>query len=101
MPRSTYASQVAYGGTLDGAVISGNLCSGCHTSGAGGALTPAPKPESHRVVSEEAANQVVEMMAQRTLYNDAQIGIPGYNSGAKTGSARLAARLSWLRSTAK
>lgn len=60
-------------------------------SGAGGALTPAPKPESHRVVSEEAANQVVEMMAQRTLYNDAQIGIPGYNSGAKTGSARLAA----------
>ena len=29
--------QVAYGGTLDGAVIFTNLCSGCHTSGAGGA----------------------------------------------------------------
>ena len=31
------ASQVAYGGTMDGSVIFGNLCTGCHTSGAGGA----------------------------------------------------------------
>lgn len=59
-------------------------------SGTAGALTPAPKPESHRVVSEEAAQQVVEMMEQRTLYDDAKIGIDGYTSGAKTGSARLA-----------
>lgn len=33
------ASQVAYGGTLDGSVIYGQLCTGCHTSGAGGAPT--------------------------------------------------------------
>jgi cytochrome c5 len=33
------AAQVAYGGTLDGAVIYDNLCAGCHTSGAGGAPT--------------------------------------------------------------
>jgi len=33
------ASQVAYGGTKDGSVIFGNLCTGCHTSGAGGAPT--------------------------------------------------------------
>lgn len=31
------ASQVAYGGTLDGSVIYQNLCGACHTSGAGGA----------------------------------------------------------------
>jgi cytochrome c5 len=31
------ASHVAYGGTLDGSVIFGNLCTGCHTSGANGA----------------------------------------------------------------
>ncbi|TBR09716.1 MAG: cytochrome c5 family protein [Lysobacter sp.] len=31
------ASQVAYGGTKDGSVIFGQLCSGCHGSGAGGA----------------------------------------------------------------
>ena len=33
------ASQVAYGGTKDGSVIFGNLCTGCHTSGAGSAPT--------------------------------------------------------------
>lgn len=31
------AGQVAYEGTLDGSVIYGNLCSGCHGSGVGGA----------------------------------------------------------------
>ncbi len=31
------ASEVAYGGTTDGSVIYNNLCTGCHTSGAGGA----------------------------------------------------------------
>ncbi len=31
------AAQVAYGGTMEGSVIYGNLCTGCHTSGAGGA----------------------------------------------------------------
>ncbi|MDO4708933.1 hypothetical protein CO615_01440 [Lysobacteraceae bacterium NML75-0749] len=30
-------SQAAYGGTLDGEVIYNSLCTGCHTSGAGGA----------------------------------------------------------------
>lgn len=33
------ASQVAYGGTTDGSVIYAQLCTGCHTSGAGGAPT--------------------------------------------------------------
>ena len=32
-------AQVAYGGTLDGAVIFDSLCAGCHKSGAGGAPT--------------------------------------------------------------
>ena len=32
-------SQVAYDGTLDGAVIYGQLCGACHTNGAGGAPT--------------------------------------------------------------
>jgi cytochrome c5 len=31
------SAQVAYGGTMDGQVIFNNLCTGCHTSGAGGA----------------------------------------------------------------
>jgi cytochrome c5 len=37
--QAAAASQVAYGGTTDGSVIFGNLCTGCHSSGAGGAPT--------------------------------------------------------------
>lgn len=44
------AAQVAYGGTLDGAVIYQNLCTGCHTSGAGG----APKLEAAQWTSRIA-----------------------------------------------
>ncbi len=33
------ASQAAYGGTTDSSVIFSNLCTGCHTSGAGNAPT--------------------------------------------------------------
>jgi cytochrome c5 len=39
--RQAAASQVAYGGTLDGGVIYQQLCGACHTSGAGGAPTLA------------------------------------------------------------
>lgn len=34
--KAAAASQVAYGGTLDGKVIFGNLCHACHNTGAGG-----------------------------------------------------------------
>ena len=35
--QAAAASQVAYGGTLDGATIYQNLCGGCHTAGVAGA----------------------------------------------------------------
>lgn len=35
--RAAAATQVAYGGTLDGGDIYGRLCGACHDSGAGGA----------------------------------------------------------------
>jgi cytochrome c5 len=37
--QAASSAQVAYGGSTDGSVIFGNLCTGCHTSGAGGAPT--------------------------------------------------------------
>lgn len=37
--RQAAASQVAYGGTLDGGEIYGQLCGTCHETGAGGAPT--------------------------------------------------------------
>ena len=35
--KAAASAEVAYGGTTDGSVIFGNLCAGCHKSGAGGA----------------------------------------------------------------
>lgn len=57
----------------------------------GGLLVPVAAPETHRVVSEEAARATVEMMEQRTLDSEAQLKIPGYRTGTKTGTARLQA----------
>ncbi|MFB9067656.1 c-type cytochrome [Pseudofulvimonas gallinarii] len=42
-------AQVAYGGTLDGSVIYGNLCKTCHDTGAGGAPTMTRAAWSDRI----------------------------------------------------
>lgn len=42
-------AQVAYGGTTDGSVIFDNLCTGCHTSGAGGSPTMAKADWASRI----------------------------------------------------
>ena len=43
------ASQVAYGGTTDGAVIFDNLCAGCHKSGALASLSGEPNRSSYSI----------------------------------------------------
>lgn len=60
------------------------------TTDANGVLTPAATPETRRVISEDAATQMLGMLEQRTIHNMQQIGVPGYRTGAKTGSARIA-----------
>lgn len=57
--------------------------------GESGTWTPSPAPESHRVVSEEASRQTVELMEQRTLDSSKQLSIAGYRTGTKTGTARI------------
>ena len=52
------ASQVAYGGTMDGSVIFGNLCTGCHTSGAGG----APKLDAAGIGARLASQGMDELV---------------------------------------
>jgi len=47
------ASQVAYGGTLDGSVIYQNLCGACHQSGAGGAPLPTNDAWVERIAQGE------------------------------------------------
>lgn len=59
---SAAASQVAYGGTMDGSVIFGNLCTGCHTSGAGG----APKLDAAGI-GARLAEQGLETLIQKAI----------------------------------
>ncbi len=54
------ASQVAYGGTLDGSVIYANLCTGCHTAGAGG----APKLDAAGIGARMAARGIDQLVAR-------------------------------------
>ncbi|MDB6163112.1 MAG: putative cytochrome c precursor protein [Xanthomonadaceae bacterium] len=75
------ASQVAYGGTTDGSVIFGNLCTGCHTSGAGGAPTLDKAHWAARVAQ-----------GKDTLYQHAIAGFHGPDGGvmpAKGGNPAL------------
>ena len=60
--------QVAYGGTLDGSVIFGNLCTGCHTAGVGG----APK-----LTKADWAARIAQ--GKDTLYSHAMNGFKGNN----------------------
>ena len=55
-----------------------------------GRTTPAPAPEQHRVISATAAQQVTEMMEQKTIHDRAQVWVDGYRTGSKTGTARIA-----------
>lgn len=71
----------------DGVYTAPSIVAG--TTDANGTPTAAAQPETHRVVSEQAAREVVAMMEQRTMANAEQIGIPGYRTGAKTGTARI------------
>jgi len=64
------ASQVAYGGTKDGSVIFGNLCTGCHTTGAGN----APK-------LEKAAWAARIAQGKDTLHKHAIEGYTGPDGG--------------------
>jgi cytochrome c5 len=95
--QAAAASQVAYGGTTDGSVIFGNLCTGCHTSGAGGAPTLDKAHWAARIAQ-----------GKDTLYDHAIHGFHG-NAGqmpAKGGNpalsdAQVKATVDWMLSQIK
>ena len=79
--QAAAASQVAYGGTMDGSVVFNNLCTGCHTSGAGGAPTLDPSHWTARIAQ-----------GKDVLYKHAIDGYTGPDGGvmpAKGGNPAL------------
>ena len=91
-------AQVAYGGTTDGSVIFNNLCTGCHTSGAGGAPTLDKAHWAARIPE-----------GTETLYKHAIEGYTGPDGGVmppKGGNAALSeeqihATVDWMLANLK
>jgi len=89
---------VAYDGTLDGSVIFGNLCTGCHTAG----VAKAPK-------LEKAAWAARIAQGKDTLYSHAMNGFNGPDGGmmpARGGNpslsdAQIKATVDWMLSQLK
>jgi len=79
--KAAASAQVAYGGTMDGSVIYNNLCTGCHTSGAGNAPTLDAAHWTARIAQ-----------GKDTLYKHAIEGYTGPDGGvmpAKGGNPAL------------
>jgi len=59
------------------------------TTAPDGRVTPAPAPETRRVVASSTSADILGMMEDRALDSYAAIGIPGIRTGAKTGTALM------------
>ncbi|MEO6065435.1 MAG: c-type cytochrome [Lysobacterales bacterium] len=59
--KAAAASQVAYGGTMDGSVIYASLCQACHATGAGGA------PKLEKALWSPRMAQGVDMLVQHAI----------------------------------
>ncbi len=59
------------------------------TTSGSGAVSKAEEPATRRVVSSKTSLQMREMMEQMVLANYPAIGVPGYRTAAKTGTAQM------------
>lgn len=91
--RLAAASQVAYEGTLEGAVIYDKLCQACHTTGAGG----APK----LLQAEWAARigQGVDVLVQHAIegyQKDAPTAMPARGGNPALSDEQVRATVQWM-----
>ena len=91
------ASQVAYGGTKDGSVIYAQLCTGCHTSGAGGAPTMARAQWTARI------GQGVETLNKHAIEGfQGQAGImPAKGGNPALTDEQVVATVDWMLANLK
>lgn len=90
--RAAAATQVAYGGSLDGALIFNNLCGACHVSGAGG----APKLEKAQWASR--VSQGVDTLIQHATNGyQGQAGLmPARGGNPALNDEQIRATVLWM-----
>ena len=87
------ASQVAYGGTTDGKTIYDNLCTGCHTSGAGG----APKLDAVGIGARMAAQGMDELVKKAIEGFTGSAGLmPARGGNPSLSDAQAEAAVHWM-----
>ena len=91
------AAQVAYGGTTDGSVIFGNLCTGCHTSGAGNAPT---LDKAHWATRLAQGNDVLHKHAIEGFTGSAGVMPPKGGNPALT-DEQVIATVDWMLANIK
>lgn len=83
--------QVAYEGTLDGSVIFGNLCTGCHTSGAGGA------PKLEKAVWTARMAQGKDTLHKHAIEGYNNVGVmPARGGNPSLTDAQVIATVDWM-----
>ena len=95
---SAAASQVAYGGTTDGSVVFNNLCTGCHTSGAGG----APKLDAAGIGARAAAQGVDELVKKAISGFTGSVGVmPPKGGNPALTDDQVKATVEWMVAQSK
>jgi cytochrome c5 len=86
------ASMVAYGGSLDGEYIYGQLCGACHNSGAAGA------PKMERAAWAERLPQGVEVLVKHAIegYQGAAGVMPARGGNPSLTDAQVEASVVWM-----
>ena len=86
------AGQVAYDGTLDGAVIYNNLCSACHGSGAGGA------PKLERAAWTARIAQGMDVMDRHAIegFTGAAGMMPAKGGNPNLSDEQVIATVQWM-----
>ena len=85
-------AQVAYGGTVDGAVIFEKLCGACHVSGAGGA------PKLERALWQPRVAQGMDTLVKHATegYTGAAGVMPARGGNASLNDEQVRATVQWM-----
>ena len=96
--KAAAASQVAYGGTTDGATIFGNLCKTCHETGAGG----APKISDKAAWAPRVAEGLDTLIKHATEGFTGKSGVmPPKGGNPALNDEQIKATVTWIVSQVK